>query len=173
MKVGRLKEMTMQSRIMAAALSAAVLACRNGERSSNVYTTGHAAAIPCRPGMGRSEDNPPRTVRPESARGVFRGQHPALHPHQVNRLEESLPPGYGNVWGITVCTVIAQTPGRKYGKLVARGDGGSRAHRDDSRRADVDWPVGAGRDCGRRRRRVVVPFGALRVGACVALPPVA
>ena len=34
----------------------------------------------------RSEDDPTRSIRSESARGVFRGQHPALHPHQVNMI---------------------------------------------------------------------------------------
>ena len=48
------------------------LACRNGERPANVHATGHAAAVLFRSDMERREDNPTRTIRSESARGVYR-----------------------------------------------------------------------------------------------------
>ena len=67
--------------------SNASLTDRNGERPANVYTTGHAAAVPFRSDMERREGNPPRAIRSESASGMFRGHHPALHTHQVKRLE--------------------------------------------------------------------------------------
>ena len=51
----------------------ASLTDRNGERPANVHATVHAAAVPFRSNMERRKDNPPRAIRSESARGVYRG----------------------------------------------------------------------------------------------------